>query len=75
MAEEKALERPTSHYDKPAGEENCGSPKAAVSTCGQCGECEDCQADLTKARLRRQNSLVTRLSSRVLALLEQAITS
>jgi len=68
-----------SRYDKKELKaEMAERAKAAQKTpglpcgCEECVDCGECKADLAKARLRRQNTLVTRLNSRVLALLEQA---
>lgn len=56
-------------------EEMRQAKQKAPCGCSECQECGECRADVTKARLVRQNSLISRLDSRVLALLEKAIAS
>lgn len=45
--------------------------------CGDCPDCDECtcKAEVARDRLRKQNSLITRLDTRVLRLLEKAVTS
>lgn len=43
--------------------------------CEDCLECGECAATAKLERLRRQNSVVTRMNARVLALLEKALAS
>lgn len=41
--------------------------------CGECTDCGECEADLKLTTLRRQNSLVMRLGTRVQAMLDRQL--
>jgi len=55
-------------------EEELESDDKCPAGCEECTDCGECKADLVKFKLRRQNSMVLRLGTRVQALLASRLS-
>lgn len=64
----------TAKIDRSRRSKECSDDCCGEAQC-RCGDCDDCVAAKVRVRLQRQDTAVLRIESRVLKLLELAITT